>query len=123
MNPIGVDHGNQETDYGLFTITGILDQNPGKTHLPFQVLTSLETIRALAKDSILNTDFNNWELVWECHNYALLSENNSQVDLQVALDKISKEKFTNVPLFLQSSGTWRNYTGTYGGQYFSCIYS
>ena len=97
VNPIGVDHGNQETDYGLFTITGILDQNPGKTHLPFQVLTSLETIRALAKDSILNTDFNNWELVWECHNYALLSENNSQVDLQVALDKISKEKFTNVP--------------------------
>jgi putative ABC transport system permease protein len=97
VNPIGVDHGNQETDYGLFTITGILDQNPGKTHLPFQVLTSLETIRALAKDSILNTDFNNWELVWECHNYALISENNSQVDLQVALDKISKEKFTNVP--------------------------
>lgn len=97
VNPIGVDHGNQETDYGLFTITGILAPNPGKTHLPFQVLTSLETIRALAKDSILNTDFNNWELVWECHNYALLSENNSQVDLQVALDKISKEKFTNVP--------------------------
>ena len=97
VNPIGVDHGNQETDYGLFTITGILAPNPGKTHLPFQVLTSLETIRVLANDSLLNADNNNWEYVWGSHTYALASENNTQVDVQAALDKISKEKFTNVP--------------------------
>ena len=30
VNPMGVDHGNQETDYGLFTITGILEENQGK---------------------------------------------------------------------------------------------
>lgn len=102
VNPIGVDHGNQETDYGLFTITGILDQNPGKTHLPFQVLTSLETIKALANDSLLNTDFNNWEFVWGCYNYALVSENNSKDELQSALDNVSKEKFTNVPYFFKA---------------------
>jgi putative ABC transport system permease protein len=102
VNPMGVDHGNQETDYGLFTITGILEENPGKTHLPFQILTSLETIKALASDSLLNTDFNDWQFVWECYTYALISENNSQDGLQTTLDNISKEKFTKQPYFFKA---------------------
>src|SRR5579871_4331921 len=56
VNPAGFETGNHESPYGNFLITGVLKANPGKTILPFQLLGSLSTIKALATDSILDDD-------------------------------------------------------------------
>jgi putative ABC transport system permease protein len=92
FNPAGVDHGNKETAYGEFTITGVLKPNAGKTHLPFKILASLSSIPTLAKDSIVDNKPNDWEDIFHTHTYVLMQEGKNQADLQAHLDKIS-DKF------------------------------
>lgn len=100
-NPMGI-YDNIETDYGLFTITGILAQNPGKTHLPFKVLASVSTIDQLNRDTIISKDLTDWQNIWSNYTYALLPIDKTQDDLQHMLDKISKDKFTINPYFFKS---------------------
>lgn len=93
VNPMGVDHGNRETDYGLFTITGVLKPVEGKTHLPLSLLASLSTLPVLARDSIREFKPNDWENVFSNYTYVLLQEGGKESDLQSALDKISDKYY------------------------------
>lgn len=93
INPVGVDNGNQEKNFGLFTITGILKPVEGKTHLPFKLLASLSTLNALAQDSVVEYSANDWENVWDNYTYILLEKGKNQADLQQILDKISDKQY------------------------------
>jgi putative ABC transport system permease protein len=93
LNPMGVDHGNSEKDFGIFTITGILKPVKGKTHLPFKILASLSTLPTLAKDSVISYQPLDWNSVWDNYSYVLLQEGKTQADLQQILDKVSDTKF------------------------------
>lgn len=91
----GLEEGNIETSYGKFTITGVLDENKGKTHLPFEVLASLSTMPQLARDSIIQFSESDWQNVWINYTYVLLKNNQSPANLQAALDKVSETQYTN----------------------------
>jgi putative ABC transport system permease protein len=91
LNPMGVDHGNRETSYGDFTITGVLKPIVDKTHLNFKILASLSSLPALAADSILSHNPNDWNDIWNSYTYVLLDKGKTQADLQVALDKVSDQ--------------------------------
>jgi putative ABC transport system permease protein len=93
LNPIGLDNGNSEKDFGIFTITGILKPTEGKTHLPFKLLASLSTLPSLAKDSVINYQPLDWNSVWDNHTYVLLQNGKTQADLQQRLNTISSTKF------------------------------
>ncbi|MEN2281153.1 ABC transporter permease [Algoriphagus sp. SE2] len=85
-----IEEGNIETDFGYFTITGVLNPNPGKTHLPFKLLASLSTMKSLPEGSLFLAQ-DNWDNVWTNYTYVLLKEGQKKKDLQANLDKVSEE--------------------------------
>ncbi|KPM47305.1 ABC transporter permease [Jiulongibacter sediminis] len=91
----GLEEGNRETPYGLFTIKGVLATPKGKTHLPFELLASQSTMRSLAADSILNYSESDWNNVWTNYTYVLMKPNQSKENLQSALDQISGSTYTD----------------------------
>lgn len=91
----GLEEGNRETPYGLFTVKGILAPINGKTHLPFEVLASQSTMKPLAADSLLNYSGNDWSNVWTNYTYVLIKPNQSVANLQAALDQISESTYTD----------------------------
>ncbi|MDI1322422.1 MAG: ABC transporter permease [Algoriphagus sp.] len=86
-----IEEGNIETDFGYFTITGVLNPAPGKTHLPFKLLASLSTMKSLPEGSVMFNEEQDWENVWTNYTYVLLKEGQSKSDLQANLDKVSEE--------------------------------
>jgi putative ABC transport system permease protein len=93
INPGGPEKGNRETEFGKFTITGVLQNPPGKTHLPFKLLASLSTLPALAIEKKVGFDANDWNNVWSNYTYVLLDKSRSETDLQNALDQIASTQF------------------------------
>jgi putative ABC transport system permease protein len=91
MRALDIEEGNSETDFGYFTITGVLNPNPGKTHLPFKFLASLSTMKSLPEGAINSTEDNNWDNVWTNYTYVLLKEGQIKEDLQANLDEISEQ--------------------------------
>ena len=89
----GLGEGNIEQDYGSFTITGVLNPLPGKTHLPFKILASSSTMPALMKDSLLSYNENDWQSIWDSYTYVLLNKSHHKTDLQSSLDRISSEVY------------------------------
>ncbi|MBN7817325.1 ABC transporter permease [Algoriphagus pacificus] len=90
MRALDIEEGNTETDFGYFTITGVLNPTPGKTHLPFKLFASLSTMKSLPEGALRFSE-NNWENVWSNYTYVLLKEGNGKEDLQANLDNISEE--------------------------------
>lgn len=86
-----IEEGNIETDFGYFTITGVLNPNPGKTHLPFKLLASLSTMASLPEGSVHFTGEEDWDNVWTNYTYVLLKEGQSKAALQANLDDISEK--------------------------------
>ena len=86
-----IEEGNIETDFGYFTITGVLNPTPGKTHLPFKLLASLNTMKSLPQGAIMSTAENDWDNVWTNYTYVLLKEGSGKEVLQSDLDQISEE--------------------------------
>ena len=93
INPSGPEKGNRETEYGTFTITGILAKNAGKTHLPFKLLASLSTLPILGNDKKIDFKTNDWDNVWTSYTYVLMEKNKNQEDLQTALNLISDKQY------------------------------
>ena len=93
INPSGPESGNKETEYGNFTITGILKAPAGKTHLPFKLLSSLSTVPALSKDEKMEFAENDWNNAWNNYTYVLLAKDKTQDDLQAALNQIASKQY------------------------------
>jgi len=91
--PGGPESGNIETTYGQFLITGVLKSNPGKTTLPFKLLASLSSMPALARDTLLSYEPNDWNGVWNTYTFVLMEKGRSKADLQRILDKISARQY------------------------------
>jgi putative ABC transport system permease protein len=93
ISPGTPEKGNRETEYGTFTITGVLAKNVGKTHLPFKLLASLSTLPMLANDKKVEVNYNEWDNIWNSYTYVLMEKNKSQEDLQAALNQISDKQY------------------------------
>ncbi len=93
INPGGPEKGNRETEYGNFTITGILAKPAGKTHLPFKLLASLSTLPILGNDKKISFKSNDWENVWTNYTYVLMEKNKTETDLQNILNRISDKQY------------------------------
>jgi putative ABC transport system permease protein len=91
MRAMDIEEGNSVTDFGYFTITGVLNPNPGKTHLPFKFLASLNTMKSLPAGAVRTIEDNNWENVWTNYTYVLLKEGQGKEGLQANLDQISEK--------------------------------
>ena len=113
INPGGNESGSKETTYGQFIITGVLQNNPGKTSLPFKILASLSTVNGLSRDSILQSAPDDWDNVWTSYTYVLLKKGKKEADLQAMLNTIASGKYptTNGSNFIFTAELLKNIPG------------
>ncbi len=79
---------------GELIVTGVLDDLPGKTHIYFDALTTIDFLSALQKqDSTLYIGFEDWNFIYDSYIYFLLGANYEPEDLIPTLEKASAEHY------------------------------
>ncbi len=80
-------------DWGPFTVTGVLDELPGKTHFQFELLASYATVPALERAEELYTASGRWDDTNDTYLYLLLREGADMRDLAAAFPGISDARY------------------------------
>ncbi len=98
-NPIGETFkvGNE----GPYKVTGILKETSNKSHIAFDALASLSTIKSLSPDPKRDRnrarDLENWYQYTAGWVYVLLEKGKTIEDIQPHFEKIQKEHFAKLP--------------------------
>ena len=91
----GIPNKNKPTFLGDFTVTGVLDEIPGKTHLEFHILASMSTLPTLETQGIDKTLQADWKNNKDAYSYLLLDKERDQTYLQSVLDNIANHEQAN----------------------------
>lgn len=76
---------------GDFTITGVLQEFPGKTHFEFEMLCSISTLPILEKSHSATSTLDNWSTYYDNYVYIKLKEGIDTEEAEEALTKINKK--------------------------------
>lgn len=89
-NPVGLTL--KVGDLGLFTVTGVLAETDHKSHIVFEGLASMATVKSLASNAEqqarFRNDLDNWGDFWNGWTYILIEKDRSKEDIKSHLDKI-----------------------------------
>lgn len=94
-NPLGlsIKMGPKHT----YTVTGVLKETSNKSHIVFEGLASMSTVKSLyEKETDYASEMNNWTNFWNGWTYVLLEEGKSPDDIQNHLDKIYQEHIASI---------------------------
>ena len=92
-NPVGltIKMGEKIT----YTVTGVLKETTKKSHIVFEALASMATVKSLElaenREIASNSEMENWTNYWGTWTYILLEPGKSREDIQPHLDKIYQE--------------------------------
>lgn len=79
---------------GVFTVAGIINKTSKKSHIQFEALVSSSTLESFEKnrkaEKITASDWGNFH---SSYLYVLLSQQADKLEIQRALDRISREKY------------------------------
>jgi len=89
---------------GLFKVTGVLDDFPGKTHLEFEALASISSVPALEKNESLLPVYNDWLNYYSTYSYIKLKKEISQAKVEELLSGISAKQYRNLSLESRDKG-------------------
>ena len=97
LNTMGIAilEGNKEKMLGDFTVTGVVDTSL-PSHIQFQFLVSMSTVLALANQDQVETAFDNWAKYQESYLYLLLRDGETEENLSLILERISKTKYASI---------------------------
>ena len=85
---------------GDFIVTGVLSELPGKTHITFDALTSVDFLSGLEKrDSTFSAGFNDWYNIYNTYIYFQLKAGASPADLTPLLDQASVDHYKSDETF------------------------
>ena len=93
-NPLGETF--KVGEQGLYKVTGVLKETTNKSHIVFDALASISTIKTL-KTERYRKDVVNWYQYTAGWIYLVLQEGKSPEDINPHLAKIQKEHFTKLP--------------------------
>jgi len=85
----GIPNKNTPTYLGDYTVTGVLDEASGKTHLEFDILASLNTLPLLELQGKENALVGNWDNIDQTYHYVLLEYQRNASYFQGILDQMS----------------------------------
>ncbi|MEO6584086.1 MAG: ABC transporter permease [Ferruginibacter sp.] len=88
-NPIGKVL-NFET-LGLFQVTGVLKDPPGKSHIAFDVYASSLALQQLENTKALPESVHNWNTMNDSYTYVLVKENISKSSLNKLLHQVAQK--------------------------------
>jgi putative ABC transport system permease protein len=94
-NPVGQNF--KVGDLGLFTVTGVLKKTEIKSHIVFDALASMSTVKSLQAGGKMDKDMELWTDFWNGWNYVLLEEGKSESDVAPIFEKIYKEHIASIP--------------------------
>ncbi len=81
-------------NYGSLKVTGVFKKTKQKSHIQFEALVSESTLLALEKQNKIEMTTDNWDLFTSSFVYVMLNDKARQSDLDTALAKIGKQKYT-----------------------------
>jgi len=73
---------------GTYTVTGVLKETSEKSHIVFEALASISTIKSRETPENYQREMESWTDFWNGWTYLLLAPDKSPADIQVHLDKI-----------------------------------
>lgn len=85
-NPVGLTI--KVGDVGTYTVTGVLQDNENKSHLVFEALASMSSVKSLQAEGRFENDFENWLDFWDGWTYVLVEEGKSPEEITAHLDQI-----------------------------------
>ncbi|PZR41616.1 MAG: hypothetical protein DI538_00755 [Azospira oryzae] len=93
-NPVGETF--KVGEQGLFKVTGVLKETNHKSHIVFDALASISTIKDL-KETRYRRDIDNWYQYTAGWIYILVEEGKGPQDINPHLEKVQKAHFTKLP--------------------------
>jgi putative ABC transport system permease protein len=94
-NPVGETF--KVGDEGPYTVTGVIRETKNKSHIAFDALASISTIKSLEAAGKRTKNLDNWYNYTQGWLYVLLEPGKTPSSLQPALDRIQKKYFTTLP--------------------------
>jgi putative ABC transport system permease protein len=94
-NPVG--ESIKVGDLGTFKVTGVLKETTNKSHIAFEALASMATVKSLEAAGQRGNDLDNWYQFTAGWVYILLEEGKTLVDVKPHFEKITKDHFTTLP--------------------------
>jgi len=94
-NPLGESF--KVGDQGLYKVTGILKETEKKTHIGFDALASISTVKSLEALGTRGKNVDNWYNYTAGWIYVLLEKGKTIADIEPHLKKIEKKYFSVLP--------------------------
>lgn len=94
-NPIGEMF--KVGDEGPYKVTGIMKDTDHKSHIVFDALASMSTVKSLVAQGKRESNLDNWYSAWDGWVYVLLEEGKTAADLQPQLEATYKKHYSKVP--------------------------
>ena len=94
-NPVGQTF--KVGDLGTYKVTGVIKETSQKSHIVFDALASLATVKSLEALEKRGKDLDNWYQYTSGWVYVLVEEGKGAADVQLHLEKIQNEHFTLLP--------------------------
>jgi putative ABC transport system permease protein len=83
-------------DLGQFKVTGVLRETTHKTHIAFDALASIATVKSLEATSKRTKALDNWYQYTDGWVYVLLDQGKTAQDIQPYFEKIQKDHFSKL---------------------------
>ncbi len=84
-------------DEGPYKVTGVLKDNHNKSHIVFDALASISTVKSLETQAKREKNLDNWYNYTAGWIYILLEKTKTTADIQVHLTSIEKKHFSQLP--------------------------
>jgi putative ABC transport system permease protein len=78
-------------DKGVYNVTGVLKDTDKKSHIVFEALASMASVKSLETSGVFGKDSENWHNYWQTWTYIMLEEGKTESDIAPYLDKIHKK--------------------------------
>jgi putative ABC transport system permease protein len=78
-------------ELGTFTVTGVLRETERKSHIVFEALASMATVKSVLTEVDYQGSMESWTNYWEGWTYLVVEPGKSVSDIQAHLDKIYEE--------------------------------
>ena len=93
-NPVGLTI--KVGDFGTFTVTGVLKDTDNKSHIVFESLASMASVKVILDDHSFRDEMDDWTNNSNGWTYLLLSEGKSKHDVQSYLDQIYHKHIASI---------------------------
>jgi len=84
-------------EFGSYTVTGVLQDPPGKSHIKFKALASFSTLPLLKNDKKIDEEYDSWNTIWSNYNYLVLHNSSDALKAEEALNLLAEENIQLEP--------------------------